>query len=119
MSSNCISRRAARLAIVCVLGPCPAVALAATTAPSLLSIPIEFILFGVTLAGVALLHHHTLRVALIGLGVITAYKLAITGFKSGPGLAGLAAHLQHEWVTLTNLLLLLLGFALLSRHFEK
>src|SRR5258708_23172422 len=27
--------------------------------------------------------------------------------------------MQHEWVILTNLLCLLLGFALLSRHFEK
>jgi hypothetical protein len=27
--------------------------------------------------------------------------------------------LAHEWVILTNLLLLLLGFALLSKHFEK
>ena len=28
-------------------------------------------------------------------------------------------HLQHEWVILANLFLLLMGFALLSRHFEK
>jgi len=28
-------------------------------------------------------------------------------------------HLHNEWVILTNLLCLLLGFALLSRHFEK
>ncbi|MEO8628075.1 MAG: citrate transporter [Betaproteobacteria bacterium] len=85
----------------------------------LLGIPIDFILFGLTLACVALLHHHTLRVALIGLGTIVAYKLVFTGFKSGPGLGGLVRHLEHEWVTLTNLLLLLVGFALLSRHFEK
>ena len=82
-------------------------------------IPIDFVLFGLTLAGVAIFHHQTLRVALIGLGVIVAYQLAVTGFKTGPGLGGLADHLQHEWVTLTNLLLLLVGFALLSRHFEK
>jgi Na+/H+ antiporter NhaD/arsenite permease-like protein len=42
-----------------------------------------------------------------------------TGFKSGPGIAGLVAHLGHEWVTLANLFCLLTGFALLSRHFEK
>ena len=81
--------------------------------------PIDFILFGATLLGVALFHHHTLRVALIGLAVITAYKLAFTGFKTGPGLGGLALHLEHEWVILANLFLLLMGFALLSRHFEK
>ena len=42
-------------------------------------------------AGVALFHHHTLQVALTGLAVITLYKLVFTGFKTGPGLAGLAA----------------------------
>src|SRR5258708_24065526 len=42
-----------------------------------------------------------------------------TGFKFGIGLAGLARHMRHEWVILTNLFLLLTGFALLTRHFEK
>jgi len=82
-------------------------------------VPIDFVLFALTLAGVALFHHHTLQVALIGLGVITLYKVGFAGFKTGPGLGGLAVHLQHEWVILTNLLGLLLGFALLSNHFEK
>jgi Na+/H+ antiporter NhaD/arsenite permease-like protein len=85
----------------------------------LLGIPFDFILFGLTLLGVALFHHRTLQVALTGLGAIVAYKLALTGFKSGPGLAGLALHMQHEWVILANLFLLLMGFALLSRHFEE
>ena len=35
------------------------------------------------------------------------------------GLSGLALHLQHEAVVLSNLFLLLMGFALLSRHFEN
>jgi Na+/H+ antiporter NhaD/arsenite permease-like protein len=82
-------------------------------------VPIEFLLFAVTLAGVALFHRYTLQVALIGLAVITLYKLGFTGFKAGPGLLGLGTHLLHEWVILTNLLGLLLGFALLSNHFEK
>jgi Na+/H+ antiporter NhaD/arsenite permease-like protein len=82
-------------------------------------VPIEFVLFALTLAGVALFHHHTLPVALIGLAAITLYKLGFTGFKTGPGLSGLALHLAHEWVILANLLGLLLGFALLSDHFEK
>ncbi len=69
--------------------------------------------------GVALFHHYTLRVALIGLATITLYKLLVTGFKTGPGLAGLAGHLGHEWVILVNLLGLLVGFAILSNHFEK
>ena len=70
-------------------------------------------------SGVALLHHYTLYVALAGLAVITGYKLAFTGFKFGAGFAGLTLHLQHEWVILANLFLLLMGFALLSRHFEE
>ena len=84
-----------------------------------LGVPIDFVLFALTLAGVALFHHHTLQVALIGLAVITLYKVGFAGFKTGPGLGGLAVHLQHEWVILANLLGLLLGFALLSNHFEK
>ncbi len=83
-----------------------------------LGVPFEFVLFGITLAGVALFHHHTLQVALTGLAAIVLYKLAFTGFKTGPGLGGLALHVAHEWVILTNLLGLLLGFALLSKHFE-
>jgi len=82
-------------------------------------IPVDFILFGLTLLGVAVFHHHTLPVALGGLVAITAYKLVFTGFKFGPGLDGLAEHLGHEWVTLANLFLLLMGFAILSRHFEE
>jgi Na+/H+ antiporter NhaD/arsenite permease-like protein len=82
-------------------------------------IPIDFLLFGSTLIGVALLHRHTLAVALAGLAAVTVHKIASGGFRTGPGLAGLASHLGHEWVILANLLLLLMGFALLSRHFEK
>jgi len=84
-----------------------------------LGVPVEFALFALTLAGVALFHRYTLQVALIGLAAITLYKLGFTGFKPGPGLAGLGAHLLHEWIILTNLLGLLLGFALLSNHFER
>ena len=83
-----------------------------------LGVPVDFVLFGLTLAGVALFHHHTLQVALTGLAAIVLYKLVFTGFKTGPGLGGLAAHMGHEWVILTNLLGLLVGFALLSKHFE-
>ena len=88
-------------------------------APVVFGIPVDFILFALTLLGVALFHRHTFHVALTGLAVITLYKLGFTGFKTGPGLPGLIAHMQHEWVILTNLLFLLLGFALLSKHFEE
>jgi Na+/H+ antiporter NhaD/arsenite permease-like protein len=85
----------------------------------ILGIPVDFILFGLTLLAVALFHHHTLPIALAGLAAIVTYKLAFTGFKFGIGFAGLAQHMQHEWVILANLFLLLMGFALLSRHFEE
>jgi Na+/H+ antiporter NhaD/arsenite permease-like protein len=84
-----------------------------------LGIPVDFILFGLTLLGVAVFHRRTLEVALTGLAVITLYKVVFTGFRFGPGLGGLAGLLHHEWVILANLFLLLMGFALLSRHFEK
>ncbi len=82
-------------------------------------IPFDFVLFALTLLGVALFHGHTLLVGLTGMLTITFYKLAFTGFKTGDGLAGLGLHFQHEWVILANLFCLLMGFALLSRHFEK
>jgi Na+/H+ antiporter NhaD/arsenite permease-like protein len=81
-------------------------------------VPLDFILFGLTLAGVAVFHNRTLQVALTGLAAILVYKFGIAGFRDGPGFEGFALHLEHEWVILANLLLLLLGFALLSRHFE-
>ncbi len=84
-----------------------------------LGAPIEFALFAMTLVGVALFHHGTLYVALTGLAVVTLYKLVFTGFKTGTGLMGLALHVEHEWVILTNLFGLLMGFALLSKHFEE
>lgn len=85
----------------------------------LFGIPVDFVLFGLTLLGVAVFHHKTLEVALTGLLAVTVYKLAFTGFRQGAGLAGLMFQLHHEWVVLTNLFLLLMGFAILSRHFEN
>lgn len=85
----------------------------------LAGVPVDFFLFGLTLLGVALFHHHTLKVALIGLAVITLYKLGFSNFSGTPGFAGLSKLLSHEWVVIVNLLGLLLGFALLADHFEK
>ena len=79
----------------------------------------EFPLFGLTLLGVALFHRHALVIALLGLAAITACKLALGDFHGQPGYLGLRWHLEEEWVMLTNLLALLVGFALLSRHFEQ
>ena len=84
-----------------------------------MGIPIEFILFALTLLGVALLHNQTFYVALTGVLAVALYKITFTGFKTGLGAGGLVGHLGHEWVTLANLFCLLMGFALLARHFEK
>ena len=84
-----------------------------------MSIPVEFMLFAATLVGVALLHSRSLEVAACGLGAVLVYKLAFTGIHGVSGLGGLLHHLAAEWVILANLLCLLLGFALLSRHFEQ
>lgn len=97
----------------------PSLAVAATDSPTAFGIPFDFILFALTLLSVALFHHHTLQVALTGLGTIALYKLIFTGFKTGDGIPGLLGHFAHEWVILSNLLCLLLGFALLSKHFEE
>lgn len=90
------------------------------TEPILLfGVPIDFVLFALTLLGIALFHRHTLPIALVGLVAITAYKLIFTGFRDGASFAGLGLHLTHEFSLLANLFLLLMGFALLSRHFEE
>jgi Na+/H+ antiporter NhaD/arsenite permease-like protein len=86
--------------------------------PSIGPIPIEFILFGTVLACVAMFHRHTFKIAVTGATVIALYKIVFSPLKTGPGIAGFGVHLAHEWVILSNLGLLLLGFALLARHFE-
>jgi Na+/H+ antiporter NhaD/arsenite permease-like protein len=114
---------AAGVVFACLMGAAfPALAAAPGAAPQpidVAGIPVDFILFALTLLGIALFHHHTLKVALTGLAAITAYKLIFTGFRYGTGLPGLAGHMAHEWVILANLFCLLMGFALLSRHFEE
>jgi Na+/H+ antiporter NhaD/arsenite permease-like protein len=127
-----LARPAARLAapmlalmaaLLSVLTPLAAVA--ATTAdeaaagPSIGAVPIEFILFALVLLGVALFHNFTLRIALGGAVLIALYKIIFSPFKTGAGVLGFATHVSHEWVILVNLLLLLLGFALLAKHFEE
>ena len=88
-------------------------------APHLGLVPLEFLFFGAVLAGVALFHAYALRVAVGGALFIALYKILFSPFHAGGGLAGLAGHLSHEWVILSNLLLLQLGFALLADMFEK
>jgi len=91
---------------------------AAFGGPAIGPVPIEFILFALVLIGVALFHRHTLRIALAGAAVIALHKMVFSPFKTGAGLPGFGGHLLHEWVILVNLLLLLVGFSLLAKHFE-
>ena len=53
--------------------------------PEIAGIPIDFILFGMTLFGVAMFHNHTLIVALSGVSAISLYKILFTGFPTGLG----------------------------------
>ena len=79
---------------------------------------IEFILFGLTLLGVAVFHHQTMKVALIGLASIVTFKLLFDpSFNLVHHITGDATH-EGEWGILLNLLGLLLGFAILAKHFE-
>ena len=56
--------------LVFILLPVSLVAAHPVTIPSLLGVRIEFILFALTLFGVAAFHHHTMYVALTGLFII-------------------------------------------------
>src|SRR5512133_2741736 len=100
----------------------PATAAAAVlgfAGPSVGPVPVEFIMFGIVLAGVGIFHHQTFRIAVTGATVIALSKIFFSPFREGTGFGGFAIHLEHEWVILTNLFLLLMGFALLARHFEE
>jgi Na+/H+ antiporter NhaD/arsenite permease-like protein len=81
-------------------------------------LPVEFLIFAVTLAGVAVFHRQALPIAAAGLAAVIAFKWLVAGFPGGPGLTGLATHFAHEWVILANLFMLLVGFELLAAHFE-
>jgi Na+/H+ antiporter NhaD/arsenite permease-like protein len=96
---------------------------------SISGIRIEFILFAITLVGVALFHKHTFWVAIIGLAAIVLYKLIfISGFPFAEHFFGENSMIdqlvnknlrQGEWGILLNLLGLLLGFAILAKIFEE
>lgn len=78
----------------------------------MLPFPIEFLLFGLTLIGVAVVHHRNFEVALTGLVVIAAYKVLAQHHALLP-------HLLHELPLLANLFGLLVGFAILAKYFEE
>jgi Na+/H+ antiporter NhaD/arsenite permease-like protein len=115
-------QHAARAVAAVTLLIAPSLALAAGgefAGPAVAGIPVEFVFFATTLLAVALFHHHTMPIAITGAAVIALYKIVFSPFRTGAGVAGFFAHLGHEWVILTNLAMLLLGFGLLARYFEE
>jgi Na+/H+ antiporter NhaD/arsenite permease-like protein len=123
MSSNLfIKSHAARLFVaLATLLMVPGIALAAGsgTVPSLGPVRIEFILFGITLICVAVFHHKTMQVALIGLAVVLAFKFIFDpSFNLSEHIVG-SPEKEGEWRVLLNLLGLLFGFAILAKHFEE
>ncbi len=86
--------------------------------PAIAGIRIEFILFAVTLIGVAIFHHKTMYVALMGLVAILAAKYIFTDFSMSEHIIGSATR-EGEWRILLNLLGLLFGFAILAEHFKE
>ncbi|WP_340644628.1 hypothetical protein [Phenylobacterium sp.] len=111
-----------RLFLTALACAVPSVVLAAAPGaqvPELFGAPLEFYIFGLTLAGIAVFHKRTLEVSLIGLAAVLLYQGFVSGYPTGFGLAALGVHFQHEWVILTNLLLLLVGFEVLSNQFER
>ncbi len=97
--------------------------------PSVGPVRVEFIIFGLILLGVALLHKQTFRVAVIGLSVLLIFKFVFDpGFHFTEHLFGhntMYEQLmnkdlrQGEWGIILNLLGLLLGFAILAKIFEE
>lgn len=97
--------------------------------PSIGRIRIEFVFFALTLIGVAVFHHKTFQVALIGLICILLIKFIFDShfnlYEHFFGSNRLLVQIinkdlrQGEWAILLNLLGLLLGFAILAKHFEE
>lgn len=87
--------------------------------PQLGGIRIEFILFAITLLGVALFHNYTMWVSLAGLSAILISKyLFLNDFSFVQHIFGSVGH-EGEWRVLLNLIGLLFGFAILAKHFEE
>jgi Na+/H+ antiporter NhaD/arsenite permease-like protein len=99
----------------------PALTFAAVPAaiPLLFGIRLEFIIFALTLVGVAVFHHKTMFVALGGLAAILVLKyLFLPDYSFIEHLTG-SAHEEGEWRTLVNLTGLLFGFGILAKIFEE
>jgi Na+/H+ antiporter NhaD/arsenite permease-like protein len=97
--------------------------------PSIGPVRFEFIIFGLILVGVALLHKQTFWVAVTGLTVLLIFKFVFDpGFHFIDHVFGqntMYDQLMHknlrqgEWGIILNLMGLLLGFAILAKIFEE
>lgn len=74
---------------------------------------LPWLIFGAAIVGVGMFHEKAFNFAVAG-GLLGSLWMI-----GSNGLSAYGGHWGHEWVTIVNLLLLLLGFALLSDHFEK
>jgi len=87
--------------------------------PLIFGIRLEFIIFTLTLIGVAVFHHKTMFVALGGLLALLILKyLFLPEYSFIEHLSG-NAHQEGEWRTLVNLTGLLFGFGILAKIFEE
>jgi Na+/H+ antiporter NhaD/arsenite permease-like protein len=86
--------------------------------PTVAGIRLEFILFALTLIGVAVFHHKTMYVALTGLSAILIAKYVFSDFSMVSHIIGTPSR-EGEWRILLNLLGLLFGFAILAEHFKE
>jgi Na+/H+ antiporter NhaD/arsenite permease-like protein len=84
---------------------------------ALFNIPLEFVLFGLTLIAIAVYHKRTAEAALAGLILVLIYKYFVGNFSFLEHIAGNPNH-EGEWKILLNLFGLLTGFSVLSSHFE-
>jgi Na+/H+ antiporter NhaD/arsenite permease-like protein len=82
-------------------------------------IQLEFYFFAIILLLVAIFSDKVLISSTLGLVVVSLYKIFFTGFHEGQGFLGFLLHCKTEWVNIVNLLMLLVGFELLSDHFSK
>jgi Na+/H+ antiporter NhaD/arsenite permease-like protein len=107
------------LILALLLAPIFSFAAGSVHPPVVFGIRAEFIIFAFTLLGVAVFHHHTMYVALIGLTAIIITRLIfLPDFSMLEHIIGSASR-EGEWRTLVNLGGLLFGFAILAKNFEE
>jgi Na+/H+ antiporter NhaD/arsenite permease-like protein len=81
------------------------------------SVPAEYFIFAATLIAIGIFHRHTLPAAVSGLLTVIVYRFVMLG--GAEWLHWIGSLAAHEWSTLTNIILVLLGFAVMANHFER